>query len=297
MRKQLIGVLTLVALLFLWVPTARMAASDYTISVNMSKTGVSVSAVNAKFAIGDTVSLDLYDANYTWLLNRTATVQSVGKVNFAVIKLPAGTYKARVAKGVEITDDYADKRFTVGTSTSPTPTPVAITGLKIVAKTTRFKVNQVVPLQVKAVPTGAVMQAVHWFSSDESVARIDPYTGVLTAKSPGSTYVIVTNDDGTLVDGRSMIVYAPLTNITINKTSTSVRRKKSTTLTLSAVPKSASLPQMTWTSSDPKHKVLKWTSVGSASLKVTGVSVGTVTLKAKSPDGKFKVTCKVTVKK
>jgi uncharacterized protein YjdB len=297
MRKQLIGVLTLVALLFLWVPTARMAASDYAISVVISKTGVSVSAVNAKLAIGDTVSIDLYDSNDSWLLNRTATVQTKGKVSFIALKLASGTYKVRVSKGVELSDDYADQTFTVGTSTSPTPTPIAATGLKIVTKSSRFKVNQVVPLQVTAVPTGAAIQNVHWFSSDEAVATIDPYTGVLTAKAPGTSYVIVTNDDGSLVDGRSMLVYAPLRKVTLNKSTLTIRRKKSTTLILSAVPSSASLPQMTWTSNEAKHKVVKWVSVNSSVLKITGVSVGTVTLKGKSADGKYRVSCKITVKK
>ena len=304
MRKQLIGVFTLVALLFLWVPDAKMATSDYLISIKIDKTVVMISATNAKFASGDTVSVDLYNGNGDWLLNRTTTVQVKGKadfarLNFAALNLPAGSYKVRVAKGVEISDDYADKVFAYGANTSPTPTPIKLTGLKIVSKTNRFKVNQVATLQVKAVPDRAPVGHVHWFSSDEAIATVDTYSGVLTAKAPGTIYVIVTNDEGTLVDGMSMLVYVPVSNITINKSKVTIRRNKSTTLVLRVSPSRATLPQMEWKSSDEKskNKVLKWTSVGNGVLKITGVSPGKVTLTAQSISGKFKVTCKVTVKK
>lgn len=189
MRKQLIGVLTLVALFFLWVPTARMAASDYSTTVTISKSFVSVSVVNAKFQLGDTVSMDLYDGYDTWLLNRTTSVRVKGiatfnRLDFAALSLPDGVYKIRVAKGVEWTDDYADTKFTVGAAPSPTPTPISATGIQITSQLARYKVNQVVSLQYKALPAGATIQDVHWFSSNETVATIDPYSGELTALAP-----------------------------------------------------------------------------------------------------------------
>ena len=87
-----------------------------------------------------------------------------------------------------------------------------------------------------------------------------------------------------------MTVNTPVTGITLNKTSATINKGKTIQLKATIKPEDATNQGITWTSSN--------TSVATVSTagKVTGKGKGTATITAKTKDGGYKATCKVTVK-
>lgn len=79
------------------------------------------------------------------------------------------------------------------------------------------------------------------------------------------------------------------TGIKLNKTSVSLEKSKTTTLTATVTPSNATDKKVTWTTSNKKVATVDSTG------KITAVGTGTATITAKTSNGKS-ATCKVTVK-
>ena len=165
-----------------------------------------------------------------------------------------------------------------------------ITGMEWKDTVTALLVGDTYQMQVDIVPVDAVVKTLDWKSSDKAVATVDS-NGKVTAVGAGRTTITATAQDGTGISISCVItVTQPVTGITLNKTSLSLKTGGSATLTATVSPSNASNKEVSWKSSD--------TSVATVdtSGKVTAVAPGSATITATAKDGSGKsASCTITV--
>jgi uncharacterized protein YjdB len=126
-----------------------------------------------------------------------------------------------------------------------------------------------------------------WSSTKKSVASVTK-KGKLKAKKAGTTVVIA--QIGTFRYYCAVTVNKPVSSITLNKKSKTIKCGKTYTLSATVKPTSGANTAVTWSSS--KTKIAKVSSKG----KVTAVGIGTCTITVKATDGSGKkATCSIKV--
>lgn len=149
-------------------------------------------------------------------------------------------------------------------------------------------------LKATITPANATNKYVTWKSSNPAVATVDA-NGKVTAKSLGTADITVTTKDGGYTATcRVGVVRRPggnvsVTGVTLNKTTLTLTKGASETLTATIAPTNATNKKVTWTSSDPAVATVD------ASGKVTGVAKGTATITVTTEDGGYTATCAVEV--
>ena len=141
-------------------------------------------------------------------------------------------------------------------------------------------------------PSNATNQSVTWTSNNESVATIS-YSGVVTAKSPGTATITVKTNDGGKTATCDVTVKAKVvsvTGVTLDKTSLTMTEGETQSLTATVTPDNATDKSLSWSSSN--NSVATISSDG----QVTAVSAGSATITVKTNDGGKTATCTVTVK-
>lgn len=170
--------------------------------------------------------------------------------------------------------------------------PVAVTGVTLDKTSLSIEAGQTAQLTATVQPGYADNQAVTWSSSDNNVVSVDA-TGKITANAKGSATITVTTADGGKTATCTVTVTEPaapvaVTGVTLNKNNTTIYTGRTETLTATIQPADATNKAVTWTSDN----------TGVATVNngvVTGVSVGSATITAKTADGGFTATCTVTV--
>ena len=170
--------------------------------------------------------------------------------------------------------------------------PVAVTGVTLDKTSLSIEAGQTAQLTATVQPGNADNQAVTWSSSDNNVVSVDA-TGKITANAKGSATITVTTTDGGKTATCTVTVTEPaapvaVTGVTLNKNNTTIYTGRTETLTATIQPADATNKAVTWTSDN----------TGVATVNngvVTGVSVGSATITAKTADGGFTATCTVTV--
>lgn len=79
-----------------------------------------------------------------------------------------------------------------------------VSDVKIVASTTRLKVNESIRLQKLILPKDATMRSVIWESSDPAIAMVDKF-GIVTARQPGEVIISLYSwdDERPVADGKT----------------------------------------------------------------------------------------------
>ena len=170
--------------------------------------------------------------------------------------------------------------------------PVAVTGVTLDKTSLSIEAGQTAQLTATVQPGNADNQAVTWSSSDNNVVSVDA-TGKITANAKGSATITVTTADGGKTATCTVTVTEPaapvaVTGVTLNKNNTTIYTGRTETLTATIQPADATNKAVTWTSDN----------TGVATVNngvVTGVSIGSATITAKTADGGFTATCTVTV--
>lgn len=170
--------------------------------------------------------------------------------------------------------------------------PVAVTGVTLDKTSLSIEAGQTAQLTATVQPGNADNQAVTWSSSDNNVVSVDA-TGKITANAKGSATITVTTADGGKTATCTVTVTEPaapvaVTGVTLNKNNTTIYTGRTETLTATIQPADATNKAVTWTSDN----------TGVATVNngvVTGVSVGSATITAKTADGGLTATCTVTV--
>ena len=133
-------------------------------------------------------------------------------------------------------------------------------------------------------PTTLEDKSVTWKSSDESIATVSNDGVVTGVKSGFVTITCMSNATGV-----STTCEVTVGTITLNKSSVTLTKDKSVTLTPTVYPTTLEDQSVTWKSSN--KTVATVTSAG----KVTGVKAGTATITCTSVATGLSTTCKVTV--
>ena len=172
------------------------------------------------------------------------------------------------------------------------PSVVLVNKITINPSSKSLAIGKTVALSPTVAPSNATDKSVTWKSSNLKVAKVDEKSGVVTAVAAGTAIITATAVDGSKVTGTCKItVTNPVTKVTLNKTSASLIKGKTLTLTATVTPTNATNKNVTWKSSN--SKVAK---VDEKSGVVTAVAAGTAIITATAVDGsKVTATCKITV--
>lgn len=162
---------------------------------------------------------------------------------------------------------------------------------KITLNKTSASVNKGGKLTLKqtVVPSDASNKAVVWKSSNTKVATVSQ-TGVVTAVAKGTATITCTSKENAKISASCKVtVKIPVTGVKLNKTSASVKKGSTITLTATVSPASASNKAVTWTSNNTKIATV---SAG----KVKGIKAGKAVITCTTKDGKKIAKCTITVK-
>lgn len=131
---------------------------------------------------------------------------------------------------------------------------VKVTGVSLNKTSLTMFVGDEETLKPTVSPSNASNQSVYWSNSDPSVAEVSA-TGVVTAKSVGTTTITVTTEDGSKTASCNVTVQSNIiavTSVTLNKTTLSLRVGESFKLNATVMPDNATDKTVSWSSLDPK---------------------------------------------
>ena len=158
-----------------------------------------------------------------------------------------------------------------------------VTGISLDITSASLKVNENITLTATVTPANATDKTVTWSSSNDGIATVKD--GVVTAVSLGTATVTAQSGDKTATC-EITVEATPVTSVTLDKTSVSLKVKETATLTATVAPDDATDKTVTWTSSND----------GIVSVDdgvVTALKLGTATITAKAGDQT--ATCEITV--
>ena len=175
----------------------------------------------------------------------------------------------------------------------PTPQEIAVTGITINKTTTSIEVGKIDTLVATISPSNATNKLIAWSSSNSNVATVN--NGVVTAKTVGTANITVTTANGKtatcVVTVKTPVPQeVAVTGVTLNKTNVSLEVGKTDTLVATISPSNATNKIIAWSSSNTSIATVD------ANGKITGKAAGTVTITAKTNNGKT-AACKVTITK
>jgi len=145
-------------------------------------------------------------------------------------------------------------------------------------------------LTATVTPSTATYKTVTWSSSDTSVATVSA-SGTVTGVAPGTAVITVTTDEGGFTDTCSVTVFVTrVTGVTLNKSSMTLPRNGSGTLTATVAPSGATDKTVTWESSNPAIVTVDQNGTVRSS-----TTAGSATITVRTQDGGFTAMCSVTV--
>lgn len=165
-------------------------------------------------------------------------------------------------------------------------TPVS--GIKLNKTETSIRKGAKDTLTAAVTPQDASDQTVTWSSSDETVCTVDT-SGNLTGIKAGTATITATTKDGGFSATCKVTVTPVVTDIKLSKSTDTLAKGASDTLTATVSPDDAPDKGVTWASSDEKVCTVDQNG------KVAAVDVGTAVITAKTNDGGFTASCNVTV--
>ena len=220
-------------------------------------------AVSPENATDKTVIWSTSDSWVATVDNGIVTPHSTGK---ATITAKAGNYTAECIVTV-------------------IPTYIDVTGITINEPSVSLVEGETITLTATVTPEDATEKDVTWSTSDSCIATVD--NGVVTAISEGVAYIRAyagNYNDRCVVKVKSATV--AVSGITIDKTSISLAKGETTTLTATVSPTNATDKTVTWSTSDSRVATVD-------NGVVRAVSIGTTTITAMANG--FTATCVITV--
>lgn len=167
-------------------------------------------------------------------------------------------------------------------------------GITLVANSNTINVGSTTKVKVKSsflysnAATFLDVSSFKWSSSNSKVLTVDQ-NGNVKGISAGNADVIITMTDGNTRTVNITVKEIPITGITLNKTSLTIKKGSTSALTTTILPINTTNSRiLTWTSSD--SSVATVDSIG----RVTAKGSGTATITVKTSNGKT-ATCKITV--
>ena len=128
-------------------------------------------------------------------------------------------------------------------------------------------------------PANVTNKYVTWTSSNSKIASVSS-SGVVTGIKTGTAVITAATANGEFKAKCTVIVIKPVTGVSLDKTSLTINVGKTSTLTPTVKPSSASIKDVTWSSSD--NDVASVNSKGKITAKGPGYTTITVTTKDNS---------------
>jgi uncharacterized protein YjdB len=251
--------------------------------------GVSLNASSRSLAVGATFLLTatVTPDNAT---NRNVTWSSG---NAAVAEVDAsGLVTAKAAGTATVTATTVDGNKTATCAITVTAATVPVTGVSLDASTLSLTAGGTHRLTATIAPAGATNRNLTWTSGNSAVAEVDA-SGLVTAKTAGTTTITVTTEDGNKTATCAITVTTatatvPVTGVSLNASVLSLTAGDTYRLTATIVPANATNRNLTWTSGNSAVAEVD------ASGLVTAKTAGTTTITVTTEDGNKTATCAMT---
>ena len=241
-------------------------------SVTLNKTSLTLTEQET-FQLSATVSPDnATDKIVTWSSSNTAiaTVSQDGLVS------------AIAVGSTTITATAGEKKATCTVTVSRKVVPA--TSITLDYANIKMTKRKMVTLHATVLPEDATDKAVTWKSSNTTVATVSNNGNVTAIKAGSAT---ITASIGGLSASCVVKVIIPVTSITLNITSKTLKENETLKLTATVKPTDATNPSVTWTTDNPSIATVD--SIGT----VTALSEGTAIITATA--GEMTATCTIKV--
>jgi len=172
---------------------------------------------------------------------------------------------------------------------APTLTPVSVSSVSLAKKSVYVSIGTAFQLTHQVNPSNASIKDVVWTSSDDRIVSVTT-AGKATAHTTGTAQIIVTTYDGWKHAFCKVTVIRPVTGVTLDKSTLTVRKGKTARLTPTVTPSNASNKKTLWMSAN-----LKVATVNSKGV-VKGLKKGSAHIYVVTFNGKKNAGCKVYVK-
>ena len=181
----------------------------------------------------------------------------------------------------------SDEPVTGGETEEPTETPedVAATGITLSKTSLTLKAGASAALTATVAPANATDKTVTWTSSNTKVATV--INGTVKAVANGTATITAATKNGKRATC-TVTVTTDTTGVKLSRTSATVGKGSTLSLTATVSPASASDTSLTWTSSNKKVATVDKNG------KVKGIKKGTATITVKTANGQT-AECKITV--
>ena len=258
--------------------TAKAGEKTATCSITVVPTEVSSITLDnssASLKVGETVTLsatvgpdDATDKTVTW---------TTSDVTVAIVS--NGVVTAKKLGTATITAKAGEKTATCSITVIPTP----VTSVTLNKTTASLKVGETVTLAATVNPSDATDKTVTWTTSDATVATVS--NSVVIAKKLGTATITAKAGEKT-ASCTITVVPTPVTSVTLNKTTASLKVGETLTLSATVNPSDATDKTVTWTTSDATVATV-------SNGVVTAKKLGTATITAKA--GEKTASCTITV--
>lgn len=158
-----------------------------------------------------------------------------------------------------------------------------VTSITLDQTSASLKAGETVTLTATVNPSDATDKTVTWSTTDATVATVS--NGTVTAKKVGTATITAKAGDKTATCAIT-VVATPVTSVTLNQTSASLKAGETVTLTATVNPSDATDKTVTWSTTDATVATV-------SNGVVTAKKVGTATITAKAGDKT--ATCTITV--
>ena len=254
------------------------------VKVNQPATGIKLSETNVtvKYERGKTYQLyatllpeNATNGNVIWESQNTkiATVDKNGLVSFK----SAGN----VTISVQSEDNPALITYCTFTVQS------TVTGVKLDQEELEMYVGDSKRLTYLISPANATNVAVNWTVVDTSVVTVDK-TGMVTAKGPGKTTIMIMTEEGSYYDICTVTVDQYATGVKMNYTDIVMNRGDYFDMEVTVTPATSTINSLTWESLKPSVVTVSTTG------RITARGVGEAIVMVKTQNGVFSY-CNITV--
>lgn len=256
----------------------RVPVTGITLTKDIVETSLSMGTYQLSYTI--TPNGDGVNRLVTWSSSNTAvaTVDANGLVTF-VAPGKATIICQTVDTGVAGTNLIATCEFYVNQP---------VTSVTLDYTDVTLKIGDTFRLSAEVAPEDATNKTLWWSSSNGDVVTVDE-TGLMTAKGSGNATVIVQSADSGVIDVCNVSVYQPVTSVTMNTNTMTVRKGTVFWLNATAGPEGAVNKTIVWSSSDTSIATVDQTGM------VTAVEPGECTIVATSQDSGVTAKCTVIV--
>ena len=278
------------------VPAATGAMADY-----LASSGLSYNLMTHLYINGKSVYEMYGDARFTantpvWQIHanadgaRTLRIASAANTGFNPDNDQLFEFKAGLtfASGSYLANDLVLQYTAKDKSLVVVSGDIGVTGITLNKESETMEAGTTMTLVATVTPDNATNKTVTWTSSDESIATVDE-NGKVTALKEGEVTITASCGDQSAVC--TITVKAkeiPVTNVTLDQTSASIKVGENVTFKATVTPDNATDKTVTWRSSDESIATVD------ANGKVTALKEGEVTITATCGDQSASATVTVT---